>query len=257
MKLAIIIPAKNEETRIGKTLEEYLSYFQKRFKNDFELLVVLNGCTDNTAKVIQQIQKKYKQLQCKDIKEAIGKGRALITGFHSVDSDFIGYVDADMSTSPEAFDELLQKLENFDGAFASRWISGAVVSPKQPFIRRVASRNFNLLTNLLFGLHVKDSQCGAKVFRREALFKVYDELAITNWAFDVNLLFLLKLHGFRVKEVPTVWHDSLGSQLRITKASVQMFFSLMRLRLIYSPFPWIVEVYDKLPEGLKIHHRIK
>ena len=257
MKLSIIIPAKNEEKRIRKTLESYLSYFQKKFKNDFSILVVLNGCTDNTLFIIKEIKKKHKQLEYKDIKEAIGKGKALIIGFHNVNADFIGYVDADLSTSPETFDELLPYLENFDGAIASRWIKGAFVSPKQPLLRRIASRSFNLLTQTLFGLSFRDSQCGAKVFRKKALFKVYDELAITNWAFDVNLLFLLKIHGFHVKEVPTTWKDSLGSQLKIHKASVQMFFSLLRLRLLYSPFSFVVKTYDQLPEEFKLHHHIK
>jgi len=257
MKLTIIIPAKNEEKRIGRTLDSYLPFFQKKFKKDFKIFVVLNGCSDNTIGEIKKRQKKYSQLIFKDIKESIGKGRALIIGFQESKSELIGYVDADLSTPPEAYLDLVEHLTKFDGCIASRWIQGARVSPKQPFSRRVASRSFNVLVNVVLGLHVKDSQCGAKVFKAYALKHVLKDLHITNWAFDINLLYLLKLHGYHIKEIPTVWHDTLGSNLKLKKASTEMFFSVLRLRLLYSPLHDLVKVYDKMPEGWKLHHRIK
>jgi len=258
MKLSIIIPAKNEEKRIKKTLESYLKFFKSKFKDNFEILVILNACTDNSAKVIQEFRRKYKKsLNYEDIKEPIGKGGALIKGFRIANSDLVGFVDADGSTQPDAFYDLVVNIGDYDGVIASRWMKGSIVSPKQSLSRRVFSRGFNFLINFLLGLNVHDSQCGAKLFKKNAVKKVVDELNITQWAFDINLLFLMKIHGFRIKEIPTMWHDELGSRLKIWKATFEMFLSLVRLRLLYSPMNSVIKLYDSLPEGIKLHHRLR
>lgn len=245
MKLSIIIPAYNEEQRIAKTLHSYLSYFSQRYKNDFELIVVMNGCKDNTAGVVNTF-KKYKQLKAVDIKEAIGKGGAIIEGFRRANADFIGFVDADNSTSAEEYEKLLLHIGTYEGIIASRYMEGSHVEPKQSLTRIVASRGFNLLIRILFGLHVKDSQCGAKLFTKKAVRTITPDLGITRWAFDIDLLYQMKRHTLPFKEFPTVWKDAEGSKLNVKKATWEMFLAITRLRLVYSPFRFIVRIYDKL-----------
>lgn len=251
--LTIIIPAYNEEERIGKTLEDYCRFFNKT-KIDYKLLVILNGCKDKTLDVIKKYKIKYPQIEYKNIKEAIGKGGAVIEGFKIANSNLIGFVDADNSTEVKAFYDLVKNLNGYDCVIASRWMKNSIVSPKQSFYRRFASRGFNSLVRILFGINVHDTQCGAKLFKKDSIKDVIYSIRTTRWAFDVDLLYQLKRRRYIINEIPTEWHEHEGSKLNVNKAIFEMFFALIRLRIIYSPFRFIIKVYDRMPEFLKIHH---
>jgi len=261
MKLSIVIPAKNEENRIGRTLEEYVK-FLKKLKNekkikDFEIIVVLNACEDDTIGVVKKYQKKYDKLKCLNFKR-IGKGFALIEGFKDAlkrENDLIGFIDADFSTSPCSFYDLIKNMEKCDGAIASRAKRGSKV--RMSLLRRITSRGFNFLVRSILFLPYKDTQCGAKLFKREVIDKVTPKLSLTYWAFDINLLYLCKKHKFKIKEIPTVWEDKKESKLNIARVPILMFLSIIRLRLLNSPFRDLVRFYNKIPEGIKMHHRLR
>lgn len=254
MKLSIVIPAYNEEARIENTLNAYHPFFEKIYRNQFEIIVVMNGCKDNTLGVVKDFSNQHKQVKYLFIKEPIGKGGAIIEGFKSAKGDLVGFTDADNSTPPESFNELIKNINGYDCIISSRWIKDAIVEPKQPLKRRIASRLFNILVRSMFGIKVRDTQCGAKLLKKEAIKKI--NIGITRWAFDVDLLYQLKRNNLNIKEIPTIWRDVYGSKLNIPKTSTEMFFALIRLRLVYSPFKGLIKVYDKMPEGLKIHHYI-
>jgi len=246
MKLSIVIPAYNEENRIKNTLDSYYNFFSKEFGKDFEIIVIVNGSDDTTQEVVKSLAFKYKQIKFKNFPDKIGKGGAIIEGFKIADGDLIGFVDADMATPPMAFYDLVRSLRNYDGIVASRWIKGAKIDRKQPLSRRIASRGFNIIVRLLFNIRIRDTQCGCKLFINRAIKSVVNDLGITQWGFDVDLLYKLKKKNFKVKEIPTVWNDKEGSKLKIGRTSWQMFLSVVRLRLIYSRFKFVVNVYDKI-----------
>lgn len=245
MKLSIIIPAYNEEKRIGSTLENYVSFFNKNLE-DYEIIIILNGCVDNTLEIVNKIAKKNKALKVLEFKEKIGKGGAIKQGFKLAKGDLIGFVDADSSTSPEEFLKLYNNISDYDGVIASRWMKGSVISKKQPFLRIIFGRVFNFIVNVLFGFHYKDTQCGAKLFKKEAVEKIIDNIGLTKWAFDIDVLYLMKRNKFRIIEFPTVWGDSPESKLKLGKAAKQMALSVVRLRLYYSPFKFIAKTIDKV-----------
>jgi len=260
MKVSIIIPAHNEEKRISNTLEEYCKFFEKRKKTkelkDFEILVVLNACTDRTIEIVKKAEKRFKEIKHLEF-ELGGKGFAVKEGFKESlkkDFDLIGFVDADMATSPEAFDDLVNNINGYDGIIGSRWIGGSVIKTKQPFLRRVMSRGFNFIVRSLFLLPYIDTQCGAKLFKRKTLERVITSIGATKWAFDVDLLYRLNKEDFKIKEFPTIWEDKEKSKLNIKKVPFQMFASIIRLRLIYSPFKDLVRLYNILPEKMKINN---
>lgn len=244
MKLSIVIPAYNEEQRLPPTLAAYLAHFEPRYRGDFELIVVVNGSRDGTERVAREQVPSHPAVRVIVEPKAIGKGGAIMLGWQAARGELVGFVDADGATGPEAFDALVQNIGEAGAIFASRWIPGAQVSPRQPLKRRIASRIFNFLVRRLFKVRIHDTQCGAKLLSRAALDAVLPELGITRWAFDVDLLFRLRRHGFPIVEHPTVWHDVGGSQLRVGRASLEMFVAIARLRLLYSPFAWIVDLYD-------------
>ncbi len=236
IQVSIIIPAHNEAARIGPPLEEYAKHFSDKYGKACEILVVTNNSWDATEAVVDQIARQYPQVHQVVIPERIGKGGAIIEGIKRVRGAVVGFVDADGSSPAEEVDRLVAQVGPCDGVIGSRWIAGAVVPIRQPLLRRVLSRGFNLLVRLLFGFSFRDTQCGAKVFTRKALMAVLDDLGITDYAFDVNLLYLLRQRGFVVREVPIRWYDREGSQLRVTRVVRPMFVAVVRLRLRNSRF---------------------
>jgi glycosyltransferase involved in cell wall biosynthesis len=250
VKLSIVIPAHNEEHRLPPMLEAYAGYFSRKYGNEVELIVVPNFCSDRTAEVARSIGLRYPQVKVVEEPKRVGKGGAVMLGAKNAAGNLVGFVDADGATPPEAFDELVHKI-GLDGCIiASRWMTGSDVSPKQPFSRRVTSRCFNLMVRGLFGLKLTDTQCGAKLFKREVIQPVLHNLGVTSWAFDVDMLFQTKRLGYSVREIPTVWHDVAGSKIEIGRSSVNMVVALIRLRMFYSPFRFMIPILGRLAERL-------
>ncbi len=238
--LLLLIPAYNEEGRIGPVLSAYAEYFIRHYPGRFQIAVVLNGCRDRTLDVVRDAERRYLSIAHLDFPAPIGKGGALIEGLKLAPlADLIGYVDADGATPPEAFMDLVRRCGKgeADCVIASRWIEGSRVNVAQTTDRRFASRLFNAVVEGFFWMGIRDTQCGAKVMRRAAVESVQTHLRIADLAFDVNLLYALKRAGRSVKEVPTDWTDQSGSKVAFNrKTSLNMLLSLVRLRLIYSPF---------------------
>ena len=252
INICIVIPAYNEERRIGKTLEEYCKFFTEKKKNkeilDFKILIVINNTTDRTEYIIKSFQKRYKELSYLNFKQG-GKGFAIREGFkHALTKNFelIGFVDGDLATSPSSFYDLVLNMKNNDGTIASRYVRGSVVIPSATFRRIVVSRIFNLLTRTLLFLPYKDTQCGAKLFKRGTLEKIIDKLNMSRWAFDVDLLYHTKKMGFRIKEIKTYWVDKEYSKINFWAAGPMMGLAIIRLRLLNSPLKSIVGTYDKI-----------
>lgn len=239
--LLLLIPAYNEEQRIEPVLREFGIYFRDHYRGPFQLVVVLNGCRDNTRGVVERVMQEFPSLSFLDFPAPIGKGGALIQGLKlATQAELIGYVDADGASPPHAFHELTRRLaaDAADCVIGSRWLPDSVLHQAQPLLRRFTSRCFHLVVELLFWLHVKDTQCPCKVMKRAVVEQVHDALCIADLAFDVNLLVAIKRARFRILEVPTEWTDKLGSKVSssLFRASLTMFLSVVRVRLIYSPF---------------------
>lgn len=236
--LLLLIPAYNEEHRIEPVLRDYGRYFQENYKGKFQLVVVLNGCRDNTLDVVQRVAKDFPSMSFLDFPAAIGKGGALIEGLKLAPlADAIGYVDADGATPPRALHDLMKHLGEADCVIGSRWLPGAVLDVEQSGRRQFASRVFHGIVQVFFWMNIRDTQCGAKVLKRGAVEKVHASLSIADMAFDINLLYSLKHAGFRVLEVPTEWTDKSGSKVSLFRTSLTMFLSVVRIRLIY--WPWL------------------
>ena len=241
--LLLLIPAYNEEARIEPVLRAYADFFAKNYSGRFQLVVVLNGCRDNTLGVVQRVAQDFPSIRWLDFPEPIGKGGALIEGLKLAgQSEVIGYVDADGATGPAAVLQLIPFLEQADCVIGSRWLPGSVLLKAQPKFRQVISRCFHLIVELLFWMHIKDTQCPCKLLRREAVEKIHPFLRIADLAFDVNLLVAVKRARLRIREVPIEWTDIVGSKVTTSlfRNSLAMFLSVVRVWLIYSPlYQWL------------------
>lgn len=242
--MLLLIPAYNEEHRIGPVLREYARHLREQYPGKARILVVLNGCVDNTRGVVEQVEALESNVTHIEFLAPIGKGGALIEGLKlAPTADLVGYVDADGATPPEALMDLVHQCASgaADCVIASRWLPGARITHAQPQKRRFASRLFHLFVQGFFWMNIADTQCGAKVMKRAAIEAIHGQLRLADLAFDVNLLYSLKRAGFTIREVPTVWNDQSGSHVVFNlRTSLNMLLSLVRLRLLYSPFyPWL------------------
>mgnify|MGYP000054637698 FL=1 len=194
----------------------------------------------STIDVVTEMQKQYPALiRIIVVPEAVGKGGAVYAGWKQSTSDIVGFVDADGATSPEEFERLIDQIvhrADIDGVIGSRFIGGATVINRTSRLRSVMSQFFVQFVRILFWLPYQDTQCGAKLFRRESITAVFPELHTTNMQFDVELLWKLKKQNRRVMEVPTVWVDQpgsaqLGSKFGFFKTGLKMVSSLIQIRL--------------------------
>ncbi len=234
--LLLLIPAYNEERRIEPVLRDYARFFQENYSGKFQIVVVLNGCTDDTLDVVQKVAAEFPAVRADEFKAPIGKGGALIEGLKLASyGDLIGYVDADGATPPHAFLELVRHIGDADCVVGSRWLPDSVIHQAQTGDRKFASRVFHAIVQWFFRLNIHDTQCGAKVMKREVVEKIHPYLHIADMAFDINLLVAIKHAGYRIREVPTEWTDKAGSKVALFRSSLTMFLSVVRIRLIYWP----------------------
>ncbi len=240
-RLSIVIPAYNEEDRIGDCLRMCIDHFEPEYGDGFELVVVTDGCIDRTCEVVSDVGSD--RIRHFDFGERLGKGAAISRGYGLARGELICYTDADGSTPPDQLSQLVRTLEgtDCDGVCASRYAAGGSTGRSLPIHRKVASRGYNLMVRALFGLPFKDTQCGAKVFRRRVAGDIFEDLQVTDWAFDVNLLYNAHVRGYDVREVGIQWEDSEGSKLRMGRVVPKMFLSTIRLRLIRSPVRRLVD----------------
>jgi len=220
----LVIPAYNEENRIGPLLSELNC-------RETEYIFICDG-NDGTATEIKRWGTLHQEisLRCIEYPTRIGKGRAVCEGLSFVKTRFAGYMDADGSTSCSQMAKLFQELKGNDAIIGSRWLAGAKITRSQGFLRRFESRIFNLAIRLLFGLPYQDTQCGAKVFRRDALDTVLPEIVSKGFEFDVELLWRLKRKGYRICEYPIEWNNRGDSRVRGPDA-ISMMGNLIKLRL--------------------------
>lgn len=230
MDISIVIPAYNEERRIGPTLEAYLSYFTALGK-PFEVLVVLNGCRDRTQEVVERASAQWGHLRWVVFPNALGKGGAVREGLAHAQGERVAFVDADNMVGPTQTHRLLERLAQADIAIASRYIHGAHGLRPPPVRRRVAAWAFRLLVRIALGLPFRDTQCGAKAFRASAVQRLLPHLRERGWAFDVEMLALALDMGLAVEEVPVEWEfTARGSKMPTLQAALGMAWTVFRVR---------------------------
>jgi dolichyl-phosphate beta-glucosyltransferase len=265
MRVGIIIPAYNEKDRISPTLEAYGKYFTDRSEiwNDtnFQILISINGTTDNTQQLVTEIMKKYPIISYINNPEP-GKGLAVKRGFDHFlkqgDRDYIGFVDSDMSTTPEEYFKLiLNCFISNKNVTANRYDKESKLTPPPGWKRTLMSRVFNAIVRIMFpSIQMRDTQCGAKVFLVRDLNIVVPLMECTNWGFDCELIYLLLKNNCRIVEFPTQWESKDYSKVTLGGTSLKMLFSLIRLRISNSPFKSFIKLYNRIPEKYKFHHYV-
>jgi glycosyltransferase involved in cell wall biosynthesis len=230
MRLSIVIPAYNEANRIRPTLEEYADHFTTLYGADFELVTVLNGCTDGTREVVESLMLQVPQLRLLEFADLSGKGGAIIEGFAAARGELLAFVDADNMVRASETARLVDALERADLSIANRF-GGKDLGGGQPLLRRGLSKLLRTWVRFFLSLPFQDTQCGAKAFRASAWQTILPYIREKGWAFDMDVLANAKRQGLNVVEVPVAWrHIVEGSKIRTWEAGLELLLATLRIR---------------------------
>lgn len=213
--ISIIIPAYNESERIIPTIGA-VAHHVSSLDVPWELLVADDGSTDDTVQIVNELG--LANVHVLVAEQNGGKGSAVRRGMLAARGRYLLFTDADNSTPAEEIDKLLRHVQEdgYDIAVGSRAAVGAETRNKSG-LRHLLSNGLNLLVRSLLGIHIKDTQCGFKLYRRDAGKRLHAAQTLMGFSFDLELLFLASKWGYRVAEVPVTWYDAMGSTVNSSK----------------------------------------
>jgi glycosyltransferase involved in cell wall biosynthesis len=238
--LSIVIPAYNEESRLPASLEQVLGYLRKQAFAS-EILVIENGSSDRTYMIAQEYAKQHENLRVIH-NEIRGKGRAIQRGVSEARGEYIFLCDADLSMPIEEVSKFLPpQLQNVDIAIGSRDAPGSV-RYNEPDYRHFTGRVFNTMIRWLVLPGLQDTQCGFKCIRANVARHIFPYQTLMGWAFDVELLYIARRHGYSIVEIPIDWHFNADSKISVVRDSLRMFLDLLLIRRnarrgLYDPKP--------------------
>jgi dolichyl-phosphate beta-glucosyltransferase len=232
--LSIVVPAYNEEARIGNTLKRMLTYFDAQ-PYSYEILVVSDGSNDGTLEVVSHIAAQRKQVRALSYVGNRGKGYAVRYGVLRAQGERVLFSDADLATPIEEVEKLLAKLNaGYDIAIGSRDVAGSELIKRQSALREFGGKTFNKMVQLLAVPGIHDTQCGFKLFTRAAAQAIFRRAQVDHFAFDVEVLYLaMRVFGYRVAETPVRWQHVEGSKVRFVRDACRMVKTVVRIRLTH------------------------
>lgn len=231
ISLSIIIPAYNEEKRIGVTLRKIKAYID-RHPRTVEVIVVINNTTDNTKTVAEEMRRDMHYLRYIDLgminSKSGSKGYAIAEGIKDAKGEHVLYMDADSATEISELDRFWHYFtEGYEVVFGSRYIKGAEI--KRAWFRNIMGRLSNFVVQLLLHPGIYDTQCGFKAFTTKAAKSIFQKVTLKGWGFDLEVLEIAKKQGFRIKEVPVCWQEVGASSVK-AKAFASSFEDLLHVR---------------------------
>ncbi|HEX4020972.1 MAG TPA: dolichyl-phosphate beta-glucosyltransferase [Acidobacteriaceae bacterium] len=230
LQYSIVIPAYNEQARIGATLDRVLDCIAQR-NWTAEVLVVNDGSRDRTAQIVHQVAAHNPIVRLIENPDNRGKGYSVRNGILQARAPVVMFTDADLSSPMEEAELLFAAIASgADVAIGSRWLDRGRQTIQQPLYRQFFGRCFNWFTRLIMGLPFADTQCGFKAFRREAAQEIFIRQRIERWGFDPELLFIALRLGLKVQEVPVTWGHDERSRISYLKDGLQMIQEILRIR---------------------------
>jgi len=232
--LTLVVPVYKEQQRLDKTLDKVQAFIDAAPKGTVDAVFVDDGSPDESAALIHGLINARSDPRISLLRYPVnqGKGFAVKTGVMEAVGDLILMSDADLSTPLEDWRRLYAAIQSgADIACGSRAVPGAHVGKPPPLHRRFLSRVFNLLVRLAGVRGIRDTQCGFKLFKGDVAKRVFGQLHVRRFAFDVEMIALARDMGYRVVEVPVSWDYSGHSTVRLFSSGCHMLFDLLRLVL--------------------------
>jgi dolichyl-phosphate beta-glucosyltransferase len=246
--LSLVVPAYNEERRLGPTLASIFSYFASR-PYSTEVIIVSDGSADGTSRIAQEAISRLGQDgnvrgQFYEYQPNAGKGRAVRTGVGRTRGRFVGFTDADLSTPVEEVDRALSFLDTsglvgkpsstpYRVVIGSRAAAGADIARVQPFYRRASAKFFNVLRDTIVGINgLRDTQCGLKVFDGDVARYIFARQRIDGFMFDVETMYIAQRLRLPILELGVRWADAPESKVRFS-SGLRLLPDLTRIRLMH------------------------
>ncbi len=230
MFLSVVIPAYNEADGIASTLDRWIA-FLSAWAPSFEVIVVDDGSLDGTAAIVRAAAARDGRIRLIAAGHA-GKGAAVRRGMLEAGGDWRFLADADLSMEPAQLPRFFTGNGTrgaADVAIGSREAAGAI-RVGEPWRRHVIGRGFNWISRAVAVPGIQDTQCGFKLFRRDAAERLFPRLTLDGFAFDVELLFLARRSGFTVREIAVTWQYMPGSRVGLG-SGLKAFLGILQVRL--------------------------
>jgi glycosyltransferase involved in cell wall biosynthesis len=237
IKLSVIIPAYNEAKNLSSGKLDLVDHYLKSQKYDYEVLIVDDGSTDDTASIIKKQIREKKNFALVE-NEHGGKAITVMTGLLLAKGEVVLFTDLDQATPLDQIEKFFPKFdEGYDIVIGSRdGRAGA------PLLRQVTALGFSVLRNIILGLPFSDTQCGFKAFTYKAVHIVFPEIlkrwkttqvsgAAVNAGFDVEFLFTARKKGSKITDVPVVWHYAESNRVPFLKNAIEATTDMLRIRL--------------------------
>lgn len=234
MLLSLVIPAYNEEKRLGSSLQKIAEYLAVKDYSS-EVIIVDDGSTDQTVDIAESLRPIFQaaRVDLRIIRNPgnRGKGFSVRNGMLHARGDIAVFSDADLSAPITELDKLIAPIiaGDKDVVFGSRALAGSVISTHQSPLRELAGRSFNLIMRVLTGLRFMDTQCGFKAYNRKKTRAVFELQRINGFGFDVEVLFIAQHHGLRLQEMPVVWGNVEGTKVTLA-SGLRTFLDLVTVR---------------------------
>jgi dolichyl-phosphate beta-glucosyltransferase len=232
-KISVVTPCFNEGKNIQKNIKKIDDYLAPRFIS-YEIIAVNDGSRDNTDEELAKLQDEI-QLKVIDNAENQGKGGAVRDGMlaSSGENEVVMFLDSDLGIPIEELEKFIAEIGNGnDIVIASRFVPGLKVMRPVQLHRKVMEKAFRAIRMLITNnWKVKDTQCGFKVFRREAAMKIFPKVTVKRFAFDAEVMFLANRYGFKTKELPIHLQNPPSRSLRIFRDPINMIGDLLKIRM--------------------------
>lgn len=233
--VSLIIPVYNSESFILDSLQR-LTEWRLNTPYSVEIIMVNDGSTDRSNTIIEEyIKTQDNNLKLLSYNSNKGKGYAIRQGMLEGSGDFRIFTDSDIPYGFEIFDRILYYLDfkEFDVCIGNRKSDKSSYVQEQSKLRNLSSKIFTFIISRYVVTGQKDTQCGVKGFRAEIAEKLFSELRINGFAFDVEALYYCYKYDFDIKRIPVVFQGNSISTIQLSKHSVQMLWDIMLLPIRY------------------------
>ena len=229
--ISVVIPAYNEEERLPSTLERVSNFLYSCGFGFSEVLIVDDGSTDRTAEVARDFAACHPEVRLLQNPGNRGKGYSVRHGMIAAKGDWRLFTDADLSAPIDELEKLCKaaRTSGAEIAIGSRAVNRGLIEVHQSFFRETAGKFFNFVMRLAIGLPIHDTQCGFKLFSRRAAEAAFPRQQLDRFGFDVEVLFIARLLGFRIEEVPVRWSHVEGTKVGLWNG-FQSFLDLAAIR---------------------------
>jgi dolichyl-phosphate beta-glucosyltransferase len=231
-QISVVVPCFNEEKTIYQNIKRIADYLQANF-DKFEIIAINDGSIDNTSAELLRLKQGNFFVRIIDHKQNEGKGKVVRDGVLESQYSIVMFLDADLGIPIEELEKFVKEIENgYDIAIASRFVPGLKITRPVRWHRKVMEKGFRLLRVLIINdWQIKDTQCGFKVFKKEAAMSIFPKLTVKRFAFDAELIFVASKKRLKIKELPITLQNPPNSHVRIIRDPLNMTLDLIKIKV--------------------------